>query len=276
MVLTYNERFNLDDCLKSAADWVDESFVVDSGSDDGTQDIARRWGASVCSNPFETHAQQWSWSLRNLPLKNEWVLGLDADQRVSPELRDEIASALKNPSVDGYFIKRRQIFRGKWIRHGGYYPKYLLKLFRRSKVHIDVNDRVDHHFYINGSTAKLRHDLIEANKKEDDLAFWIEKHRRYADLLARQEVERRSRNIPDPIPAGRNGNPDQQALWMKRMWYRMPPYVRPVAYFIYRYFVQLGFLDGTQGLIFHYRQALWFRLLVDMKIHELQNANSRR
>ena len=290
VVLTYNEENNLSDCLASVVGWTGELLVVDSGSNDRTLEIARQYGAHILSHPFETHARQWNWTLDNLSFRYEWVLGLDADQRVTPELRDEIIELFGREAqnargeerlekIDGFYIKRRQVFRGKWIRHGGYYPKYLLKLFRRQRVRIDLHDLMDHHFYVTGRVAKLHNDIIEENENENDISFWIEKHNRYATLIAREELQR-GRNdrqasmTPSPI-----GNPDQRTLWLKRIWHRLPLYLRPFLYFFYRYFFRFGFLDGKEGLIFHFLQGCWFRLLVDIKIDELkrdaQRATSR-
>ena len=173
-------------------------------------------------------------------------------------------------NVDGLFIKRRQLFRNRWIKHGGYYPKYLLKLFRRDKVLMDPGDLVDHHFYLTGRSKKLRHDLVEANKKEDDISFWIDKHNRYASLLAREEFGWRAGSRATAITPRVLGNPDQQTLVLKQFWRRLPLYLRPFLYFSYRYFVRLGFLDGKEGAIFHFLQAFWFRLLVDIKLDEMQ------
>ena len=267
-MLTFNEAENLEDCLRGVSQWAREIFVVDSGSTDDTRDIARRMGATVFVHPFESHSRQWEWALGNLPVHGEWVLGLDADQRVTPELAGEIQGVGRSEfrDVQGIFIKRRQIFRGKWIAHGGYYPKYLLKLFRPAAVQIDRNDLVDHHFHVNGPTARLRGDLIEANRKEDDIGFWIDKHSRYAKKLALEELQRRRGLRPDPIEAAWSGNPDQRTLRMKKLWLRMPLYVRPFLYFFYRYFFQLGFLDGKEGAIFHFLHAFWFRLLVDIHL----------
>jgi glycosyltransferase involved in cell wall biosynthesis len=267
-VLTFNESENLEPCLRSVRDWATEVFVVDSGSTDDTKSIARGFGAFIYEHPFESHSRQWDWALRNLPLRGEWVLGLDADQRVSPELAVEIQgiAGARFGEVQGVFIKRRQIFQGQWIRHGGYYPKYLLKMFRPGAVRIDENDLVDHHFHVNGPVVKFDCDLIEANRKEDDIGFWIEKHNRYARKLAIEELQRRRGLREDSIRGDWLGNPDQRTLEMKKLWLRMPLYVRPFLYFFYRYFLQLGFLDGKEGAIFHFMHAFWFRLLVDIHL----------
>jgi glycosyltransferase involved in cell wall biosynthesis len=276
VILTLNEEANLPLCLESVRDWAREVFVVDAGSTDRTRAIAEGFGATVVEHPFQTHSAQWHWAMEHLPLRSEWVLALDADQRVTADLAEEIrhlnGSALEG--IDGVFINRQQWFRGRWIKHGGYYPKYLLKLFRRSKVVIDGGDLVDHHFYVTGRVMKLRYDLIESNIKEDDISFWIQKHNRYATLLAREELGAGRKSSESAIRPRFSGNPDQRALAQKRLWRRMPLYVRPFAYFFYRYLLRLGFLDGKQGAIFHFLQAFWFRLLVDIQIDDMRQVSN--
>jgi glycosyltransferase involved in cell wall biosynthesis len=270
-----NEEPNLRDCLASVTAWAEEVFVVDSGSSDRTGEIAEGHGAVVVEHAFETHAAQWQWALDTLPLRTEWVLALDADQQVTTELAGEIRALPQTAldQIDGIYLNRRQVFRGRWIKHGGYYPKYLLKLFRRSAVTIDRGDLVDHHFLVSGRVMTLRHDLIEANRKEDDISFWTEKHVRYASLLAREELEWRTGARGTTIPPSLLGTPDQRTLAAKQIWRRMPLYVRPFLYFSYRYFVRCGFLDGKQGAIFHFLQAFWFRLLVDIRLDEMLQAS---
>jgi glycosyltransferase involved in cell wall biosynthesis len=277
VVLTLNEEANLPFCLASVCDWAGQVFVVDGGSSDRTTEIAETNGAIVVEHPFETHAAQWRWALDHLPIGADWVLALDADQRVTPELAREISGTdtAAYDGIDGFYIKRRQLFRDRWIKHGGYYPKYLLKMFRPSKVLLDPMDLVDHHFYVAGRVKKLRYDLIERNRKEDDISFWIEKHNRYATLLAREELSWRTTLRESAIQPSLVGNPDQKILAFKRLWRRMPLYVRPFLYFTYRYFFRLGFLDGKEGAIFHFLQAFWYRLIIDIKLDELQHDGSR-
>jgi len=121
-----------------------------------------------------------------------------------------------------------------------------------------------------GRVAKLQNDLIEENQKESDISFWIDKHNRYATLLAREELQRKRDHWQDPVESSLVGNPDQRTLRLKQLWCRFPLYVRPFLYFLYRYFLRLGFLDGKEGFIFHFLQAFWFRLLVDIKLEEIQ------
>lgn len=271
ILLALNEEKNIQNCLESISRLTKEIFVVDSGSTDDTGEIARKYGVHFVHHPFETHAKQWNWAFQNLPLGGEWVLALDADQCLTDELRREIQSALGNSpkDVDGYYIKRRQIFQGRWIRYGGYYPKYLLKLARRGKVYCDENELLDFRFYVPRKTAKLISDLIEDNQKDNDLSVWKAKHARFAELQAREEFLRRRNGTVWRIRPSPWGTPDQRTLWLKSLWYRMPLFIRPFFYFFYRYFLRLGFLDGKEGLIFHFFQGFWYRMLVDIKLDEL-------
>jgi glycosyltransferase involved in cell wall biosynthesis len=277
VVLTLNEECNLPTCLRSVNEWAAQLFVVDAGSSDRTRDIAKAHGATVFEHPFETHAAQWQWALDHLPIDSDWVLGLDADQRVTPELAAELRGL--DPAmvegIEGLYVKWRKVFRGRWIRYGGYYPKYLLKMFRLDKVVIDAGDLVDHHFYVRGPVGKLSHDIIEVNQKEGDIAFWIEKHNRYATLLAREELRRRQAPGDMPVVPSLIGSPDQRTLALKRIWRRLPLFVRPCLYFVYRYFVRLGFLDGKEGAIFHFLQAFWFRLLIDINLDDMLSSDRR-
>jgi glycosyltransferase involved in cell wall biosynthesis len=277
VVLTKNEERNLRNCLESVAGWSRELLVVDSGSKDGTIEIAKEFGAAVVVHSFESHTKQWNWALRHLPFQCEWALCLDADQQVTPELRDKISSLLSKEHgslpQNGLYLRRRQIFRGKWIKHGGYYPIYLLKLLRHELAWCDENERLDSRFYVKGATDILEGDLIEDNQNEHDITFWIDKHNRYAVAQASEELHRRRGRIAWSITPRLFGTPDERTLFWRDVWYRCPLYVRPFLLFFYRYFFRLGFLDGKQGLIFHFNQSLWFRLLVDAKIEELADSH---
>jgi glycosyltransferase involved in cell wall biosynthesis len=268
VVLTFNEELNLAACLDSVRSWAAQIFIVDSGSTDATVGIAEGRGATVLTHAFETHAKQWQWALTTLPIETDWVLGLDADQRVTPELAQQIADLLsRDTRAAGVFVRRRQIFRGKWIRFGGYYPKYLLKLFRRTQVSVDADDLVDHHFSVAGPTVSLTGDLIEDNQNETQIAVWTAKHNRYAALQARQEFKATNGRVNI---GALFGHPDDRIRYLKQIWAASPLFVRPCAYVFYRYVVRLGFLDGKQGFIFHVLQGFWYRLLVDINLDELR------
>lgn len=272
VILTYNEEKNLPKCLNSVSAFNCPVFVLDSFSTDKTADICERYGAYLFQNKFETHTRQWEYALRHLPIKSEWVLGIDADQEILPDLVTEIKATLasSSPDYDGYYLKRRNYFLGKWIKHGGYYPRYQLKLFKRASVFLDPGELMDHHFYVRGKTATLKNDFVENNLNED-ISFWSQKHIRYATLQASEEF-----NATTSAKGRFWGNQDERRIYLKNTWNRMPLFIRPCMYFFYRYFIQLGFLDGKTGLVFHFLQAFWYRFLIDAKIYELRQKQASR
>ena len=278
VVLTRDEELNLPACLASMTDLVDEIFVVDSGSTDSTRQIAAAAGVIVITHEFTGHNAQWQWALRQLPLQHDWVLGLDADQRLTRELADELRELFRTGGTagfDGFYVARRNIFRGKWIRWGGYYPKRFIKLFRRDRLVHEPADLLDHHFRVQGKAGMLQHDLIEENRKEDNIDFWVQKHLRYAELLALEEARRRAGMTPTTVQPALFGDPDERAEWQKKTWTRLPRFVRAPAYFLWRYLFRLGFLDGKQGFAFHFLHAFWFRLITDLKIDEQRMRDAR-
>ncbi|HEY3569713.1 MAG TPA: glycosyltransferase family 2 protein [Thermoanaerobaculia bacterium] len=279
LVTTRNEEANVERCLRSVHGFADQIFVLDSESTDRTVEIARQY-AEVHTLAYD-HSRiiPWifQWGLDNLPLRNDWVLILEADQAVTPELREEIAALLARPDAvreDGFYIRRRQIFRGKPLRFGGYGGKVLLKLFRRSRSGLDPVEQ-DTRVYVRGPVGRLRAPLEEWNVKEDSIQFYLQKHLRYAEAFAREEFERRRGDIPWKTAPRLLGTPDERILWMKSLYYRMPLFVRPTLYFLYRYFFLLGILDGKTGFVFHFLQAFWFRLIVDIRLEELIKEEGR-
>jgi glycosyltransferase involved in cell wall biosynthesis len=277
LVTTRNEEANVERCLRSVHGFADQIFVLDSESADRTVEIASRF-AEVRTLAYD-HGRiiPWifQWGLDNLPLRHDWVLILEADQAVTPELRAEIAAVLACPEVReaGFYIRRRQIFRGRPLRFGGYGSKVLLKLFRRSRSELDPVEQ-DTRVYVHGPVGRLRSPLDEWNRKEDFILFYLEKHLRYAEAFAREEYERQRRRLPWKATPRFFGTPDERILWLKDRYYRMPLFVRPALYFLYRYFFLLGILDGRTGFVFHFLQAFWFRLVVDIRLEELLRENT--
>jgi glycosyltransferase involved in cell wall biosynthesis len=273
LVTTRNEEANIERCLRSVHGFADQVFVLDSESTDRTVEIARGY-AEVHTLAYD-HSRiiPWifQWGLDNLPLRHDWVLILEADQAATPELRREIAALLARPQEireDGFYIRRRQIFRGKPLRFGGYGSKVLLKLFRRSRSELDPVEQ-DTRVYVRGPVGRLRAPLEEWNRKEDSIQFYLEKHLRYAEAFAREELKRRRGEAAWKATPRLFGTPDERILWLKNRYYRMPLYLRPFLYFVHRYFVLLGILDGRTGFLFHFLQAFWFRLIVDARLEEL-------
>lgn len=271
IVLTFNEEQHLNRLLYSIAPLNAPLFILDSGSTDQTLKIANDFGATVKYNAFENHPKQWDFALKNFDVQTPWVIGLDADQIVTPELFEQLQNFKDEDylNINGIYFNRKNFFKGKWIRFGGYYPKYLLKMFRTGVGFSDTNENMDHRFVVPGKTItwKKGH-ILEENLKENEISFWISKHNRYSDLVAEEEVERMQALRSQTIQPKFFGAPDQRMAFLKRMWWSMPRFLRPFLYFSYRMTFQLGILDGKTGILFHFLQGFWFRIIVDIKIEE--------
>jgi glycosyltransferase involved in cell wall biosynthesis len=274
IVLTLNEEVNLTHCLNSIEGLAEEIFVVDSGSEDATQQIAREHGARVVEHAFENQAQQFNWALESLPIETDWILRLDADEYLLPELREEIRTVLPGlpPQVTGLYMKRRVIFQGRWIRHGGYYPTWLLRLFRRGKGRSELLEMDEHLVVTEGETRCLKHDFVDHNRK--GLSFWSRKHVEFAEREARVLLKRQWPQSGGIGSEGRlAGTPPERTRWLKyNVYLGAPPFLRAFLYFVYRYVLRLGFLDGREGLIFHVLQGFWYRFYVDAKLWEMRRA----
>jgi glycosyltransferase involved in cell wall biosynthesis len=271
-----NEAANIIACLDSIS-WADEIVVVDSGSTDGTVELARSKGAIVVEFQWNgKFPKKKNWALENVPWKNEWLLILDADERIMPELAAEIQSAMKAPRVDGYFINRRFIFFGKWIRHCGYYPSWNLRLFRHklgryekveSRDTTSGDNEVHEHVVLNGETAHLKHDML--HYAYPDIHTWMEKHNRYSNWEAEVEVCGRQTAV-----SGMGLGANLSSRRKLRAWSRWLPF-RPSLRFFYSYILKFGFLDGRTGYMFC-RLLATYEMLNVFKAHELRQKAKRR
>ena len=264
IILTYNEAANISACLEGIAGLAEEIFIVDSGSTDSTLDIARKFTDKIYTHPFENFARQRNWAQDTLPLRYEWVLHLDADEIVSEELRRALENIFSTLSdSDGFMFPRRTMFRGRWIRYGGHYPVYHLRLFKKACGRSEER-LYDQNYIVRGKVSAIKGDII--NTINPDLMQWKSRHKQWA-LLEAQEVlfnKNRVMNI------GFWGNPIERRNWLRyKIYYALPLFIRPCVYFTYRYLFRLGFLDGRQGLVFHFWHGFWYRMLVDIRIGQL-------
>lgn len=273
IILTYNEEIHLPRLLNSIKGLQASIYILDSGSTDHTLKIAGQFKAEVKVNKFENHPKQWDYALKNFDIQTPWTIGLDADQIVTPELYKMLKEfdAEKHQGINGIYFNRKNFFQGSWIRFGGYYPIYLLKMFRTSIGFSDLNENMDHRFIAPGKTVIWKNGhILEENLKENDLNFWFAKHERYSDLIAQEEIERMNKLRVQSLKPNLLGSPDERKAWLKCLWWKLPLGIRPHLYYYFRMLFQLGILDNKKGRHFHFLQALWFRKLVDKKIKELK------
>lgn len=268
IILTFNEEANLAQALESVTGWADQVFVLDSISSDATLDIARRSGCHTLQHRFENYAKQRNFALDTFPITSEWVLFLDADEWLPGPLKLEISTLIARvPNENGFYINRRLIWLGQWIRRG-YYPSWILRLFRHGEGRCE--DRaVNEHLIVRGATGRLNNDFMHEDRK--DVTDWIAKHNGYATLEAVELLKRPVATGYQEIDARLFGAQSQRTRWLRaNVWNRLPPLARPFAYFLYRYVLTGGFLDGRSAFTYHFLQALWFHMLVDIKYLELK------
>lgn len=271
VILTFNEERHLSRCISSLQGLVTQVIVVDCFSTDATLEIARSHGALILQHAWVNHAQQFNWALTQLDVDIDWVLRLDADEFLTPALVSEILAVLSSigPDIDGLYCGRRMTFQGKLIRHGGVFPVRILRLFRRGRGQCE-NRWMDEHIKVDGPTLDLKGEIIDHNLNA--LNWWITKHNSYS---SREAVDLLNLEygfmISDTVASLRGGKQPGLKRWLKEKFYaRLPGGFRALAYFLYRYVIRLGFLDGQAGTAFHVLQGFWYRYLVDAKVAEVK------
>ena len=269
IILTKDEERNLRFCLESLAAIGGEVYVIDCGSTDGTVATATQFGAKVLCHPWTNYASQMNWAIKNIQSDAEWLMRIDADEALTPDLARALVDRLPAlpVQVSAARVRLRIHFLGRWIRHGGMYPVWLLRIWRRGAALCEER-WMDEHMVVNGgSVLEIEADLIHDNRK--DLVDWLSKHIGYA---AREARDLRSAQST----AGGLSGQASRTRWLKEKVYaRTPPFTRAWLYWAYRYFVRLGFLDGAEGFAYHFFQALWYRSLVDATMLE-QEKQCRR
>ncbi len=275
IIITYNESLHLPRCLEHVVGWAREVFVVDSYSTDDTVALARARGAQVLLHAFQNQAKQFQWALDNAGITADWVMRLDADEIVEPDLAQEIVVRLPQlaPDITGVELNRKTIFQGKFLRHGGRYPMMLLRIWRRGMARIE--DRwMDEHIYLTqGTTIAFRGGFADHNL--NDLTSFTEKHNQYASREALDVLNKRLGLSwqAERLTAETTARQAKMKRFLKeRIFNRIPFELAAFSYFFYRYVIQLGFLDGRRGLRYHILQGFWYRFLAGAKLHELEDA----
>jgi glycosyltransferase involved in cell wall biosynthesis len=263
VILTFNSELSIAETLQSVAAISDDIHIVDSFSSDSTLEIAESFHAKIVQHPFESYGAQRNWSIDSLSFEHDWQLHLDADERLTPELRQEILLLGEEDDITGYYLPRRMHFLGRPIRHGGFCPTWHMRLFRSGMGRCEMR-KYDQHFYvISGTTRQLNGYMIDDLRMP--LGEWTARHNRWAEA----EVEELTSSAePKTIRGKIAGNPVERKRFLRGIYNGLPLFVRPFGLFFYRYILRLGFLDGAAGFIFYVLQTFWFRFLIDAKLYE--------
>lgn len=262
IILTRDEALHIGRAIASVRGIATRVVVVDSGSTDDTVQLAQNAGADVLHNPWVNHAKQFNWALSQIKDVPGWVLRLDADEVVTPDLAAEIGAGL--PDVDGIYVGRRVHFMGQPVRYGGVFPIRVLRLFRNGAGRCE--DRwMDEHIIVDGRCADFSGQIIDDN--HNSLDWWIAKHNGYASREVVDVLNRTYQFLPQDTVGAQAG----MKRWIKENIYaRLPGGLRAGCYFFYRYVLRFGFLDGRRARSFHVLQGFWYRYLVDAKLDEVR------
>ena len=276
VILTLDEEQHIARCIDSIGGIAQRIVVLDSGSTDKTQQIASNLGAEVYVHTFINQALQLNWALDHAAIRTTWVMRIDADEIATPELTAELVRLLPTiPSpITGLTVNRRVHFMGSWIRHGGLYPNRILRIWRNGAGRSEER-WMDEHIVVKGKVASLHGDIADINLSH--ITWWIAKHNNYATreaiALMLAEVEATAR--PD-LAYSLSLSSHIKRILKEKIYSRLPLGLRPAVYFLYRYFLRLGFLDGWAGFTLHFLQGFWYRFLVDVKIYELRQLIAHR
>ena len=265
VILTYNEALHIERCIGSVRRVSNKIYVVDSHSTDGTQEIARRLGATVVEHDYVNQAQQMQWAIDNLGLDTEWVMRMDADEYLTDKLVDEIKTVLPELSADvtGVYLPLYVIFQGKNVKHGRLHAPKIMRIWRLGKAYMEQRWMDERMVLTEGSAITFNGRFVDHNL--NSLAWWTQKHNNYSNReLAVEAMRMYGIGRDDEALKGRNQK--------KGIYYRLPAFFRAGVYFSVRYFLLGGFIDGKAGLIWATLQAYWYRFLIDAKMSEMKRA----
>lgn len=267
VIITLNEQANLPHALASVAGWT-QAFVVDAGSTDKTREVAEAAGATFVEHTWQGYAQQKNWALDNLPIDADWVLILDADEVVMPDLRAELEAIAEKP-IDAtpeaaFFINRYFLFLGKRIRHCGYYPSWNIRFFKRGKARYEVRE-VHERMQVDGPVSYLKGHLEHYDRR--GISHWNAKHNQYAKLEAQAIYRAMTQPTENGVQPRLLGNWEQRRRWIKeRLYPRLP--AKWLLRFFYMYILRLGVLDGMVGLRFCLFVSA-YELIIDLNLREM-------
>lgn len=275
IILTYNEGMHLERAINSVKSFARNIYIIDSGSNDETLEIAKNHNAQIFQNEFINQAKQFQWAIDNTPIVSEWVMRLDADEIIENDLATELINRIPNldRDVSGINLDRKHIFMGKWVRYGGRYPLTMLRIWRNGKAKVEDRWMDEHIIILEGQTIGIKGGFSDHNL--NNLSYFTEKHNKYATREAVDVILKKISldNEESELNSNNSSLFTSFKRWVKENVYnRLPFGIGPFFYFIFRYIFQLGILDGKSGFVYHVLQGYWYRLLVESKVYEFENS----
>lgn len=273
IILTKNEERHIVRCLESLKCICDDIVVVDCFSDDRTVELAVEYGARVIRHSWKNYATQFNYGIYECGIHADWIWRIDADEFLEEGLGEAVRNLVETcaDNVNGIYVRKRIDFMGKPLLHGGWYPSYHLKVFRRG--HGDCENRwMDEHIRLFDGKAVTVEEGCQVDANLNDLTWWTEKHNGYAtrEMADMLMMEYGLDDTAEEVVPKLFGTEEQRKRWLKLRYIHFPLFLRPFLNFFLRYIVKGGFLDGKEGFIWHVLQGFWYRMLVDAKIYELK------
>lgn len=271
IILTHNESIHIGRCIESLSAIVKSIVLVDSYSTDNTLEIAQAKGARIYQNPWVNYAVQFQWALDNVEIYSEWVMRIDADEYLESETVKNIEKISNlDKGVTGVIIKRKYFFMGKWMKYGAMHPIYHLKIWRNGAGRIEDKWMDERIVLSHGVSIGIDISIVDDNK--NDLTWWTNKHNGYAtrEMIDSLNLKYNFLAIDERVYNSGSLQSRLKRFVKEDVYTKVPLFVRPLCYFLYRYIFRLGFADGSKGLIFHFLHAFWYRILVDAKIFEAE------
>jgi len=268
IILTYNEEVHIKRSLESALSVTKNVYIVDSYSTDKTIEIAKMYTENIFFGNFSNFSEKLNWAINNLPIETKWSMRLDADEILTDDFKNNISIELESidTNIYGIYVRRQLWFMNRWMKYGDMYPTYSMRIWKTKEVYCE-NRLLDEHMILKeGKSVKLNLDIID--NPLTSISDWITKHNKYSTLEMISHFENKSSyEIKEKL----FGSQVERKRWLKNVvFYKMPLFIRPFMYFIYRYIIRLGFLDGKEGFIWHVLHGFWYRFLVDVKVYEIE------
>jgi glycosyltransferase involved in cell wall biosynthesis len=273
LILTFNEEQHIERCIRSLEGVATRVCIVDSFSTDKTVEIAERLGAKVLQNPWKNYATQFQFGLDTFNITSDWTMRVDADEYLEPALGRALEQWFRTPrpNINALYLRRKIVFLGRPITHGFFYPAMMLRLWRTGQGRIEQRWMDEHVIVKNAQSDTINSgDIVDHNL--NDLTWWVAKHNGYAtrEVYDMVQILERTETGKDSGMEKMSGQAARKRWLKEKLYSRLPSTLRASFYFLYRYVIGRGFLDGKEGFYFHFLQAYWYRTLVEAKLYELE------